>query len=114
MAQRQATFTAYQSAPELEDYTRSLAALTRVLRPRAPAGIVVGNRTMSRVAIPLHLLTLDLLDQLGYTDHEVAPREVPSKTVPFENAPENVPGDVGQTMADEYVIAALSPGEVAP
>lgn len=86
------------------DYYNVLSEMKRVLKTGQPAVIVVANRTISRVSIPTHMITLELCEELGFTSENVLPREIPSKTLPFENAPENVAGETGDLMADENIV----------
>jgi site-specific DNA-methyltransferase (cytosine-N4-specific) len=93
----------------IADYAESLAQMARVCKPGQPTILVVGNRTMSRVSIPLHHITAELAVELGFTHEETVSRTIPSKTLPYANAPENVPGETGEMMADEYIIELTAP-----
>jgi site-specific DNA-methyltransferase (cytosine-N4-specific) len=90
------------------DYFEVMRQVNRVLKPGQPVAWVVANRTMSRVNVPTHLITRELCEQLGY-DHDVTlPREIPTKTLPWSNAPENVPGRTGELMAEENIVVLRS------
>jgi len=76
----------------VRDYYEVMKETAKVLKPGQPSAWVVANRTMSRINIPTHLITRELCEHIGY-EHEVTlPREIPTKTLPWENAPENVSG----------------------
>ena len=91
------------------DYFAAMEQVRRVLRAGQPVAWVVANRTMSRVPIPTHLITRELCEHLGFEHVTTLPREIPSKTLPWANAPENVPGRTGELMAEEYVVVMLAP-----
>lgn len=86
------------------DYFQVLQDVYRVLKPESPVVWVVANRTMSRVQIPTHLITKELCSSIGFTHEVTLPRSIPSKTLPWENAPENETGNKGKLMADENII----------
>ena len=93
----------------VRDYYEVMREVAEILKPGQPAAWVVANRTMSRVNIPTHLITRELCEYLGY-EHEVTlPREIPTKTLPWENAPENVAGTKGDLMANENIVVMKSP-----
>lgn len=93
------------------DYYAVMEQVARVLKPGQPVAWVVANRTMSRVPIPTHLITRELCEYIGF-DHQITlPREIPTKTLPWENAPENVEGKKGKLMADENVVVMTAPEE---
>jgi DNA modification methylase len=91
------------------DYFEVMKQVARILKSGQPVAWVVANRTMSRVTIPTHLITRELCEHLGF-EHEVSlPREIPTKTLPWENAPENVPGLKGDLMAEENIVVMRAP-----
>jgi site-specific DNA-methyltransferase (cytosine-N4-specific) len=91
------------------DFFEAVHQLARVVKPEQPVGIVVGNRTMSRVPVPMHLITEEFLEATGFTVKASEPRSIPSKTLPWENAPKSNTGETGELIADEYVIAGTAP-----
>lgn len=95
----------------VRDYYEVMGEVAEILKPGQPAAWVVANRTMSRINIPTHLITRELCEHLGY-EHEVTlPREIPTKTLPWENAPENVEGTKGDLMANENIVVMRAPSE---
>lgn len=91
------------------DYFEVMKQVKRILRPEQPVAWVVANRTMSRVSIPTHLITKELCESLGFVHDKTLPREIPSKTLPWENAPENITGKKGGTMAKENIVIMKCP-----
>lgn len=93
----------------ISDYAESIIAMARICSEGGPTILVVGNRTMSRTPIPLHHITTELATIVGFTHIETVPRSIPTKTLPYANAPENISGDTGEMMADEYIIHLEAP-----
>lgn len=95
-----------------EDYFAVMKQVGRVVKEGGPVVWVVSNRTMSRQPIPTHLITRELCEHLGFTHIKTVPREIPTKTLPWENAPENEIGNKGALMADENIIVMTAPENV--
>jgi hypothetical protein len=93
----------------VRDYYEVMKEVAKVLKPGQPAVWVVANRTMSRINIPTHLITRELCEHVGYEHDVTLPREIPTKTLPWENAPENVEGTKGDLMANENIVVMRSP-----
>lgn len=93
----------------VRDYYEVMQEVAKILKPGQPAAWVVANRTMSRVNIPTHLITRELCEHLGYEHDVTLPREIPTKTLPWENAPENIEGTKGDLMANENIVVMRSP-----
>lgn len=86
------------------DYFEVMRQVARILRPGQPVAWVVANRTVSRVPIPTHLITRELCARLGFDHLRTIPRDIPNKTMPWKNAPENIPGQTGELMAEEHIV----------
>lgn len=86
------------------DFDCVMRDVYRVLKPGQPVCWVLANRTMSRTPIPSSRITKELSAEIGFTHEVTLPRDIPSKTLPWENAPENVTGEKGKLMADENII----------
>jgi site-specific DNA-methyltransferase (cytosine-N4-specific) len=91
------------------DYYAVIEQVARVLKPGQPVVWVVANRTMSRVNIPTHLITKELCEHLGFEHQQMLAREIPTKTLPLENAPENASGVTGDLMAEESIVMMTAP-----
>jgi DNA modification methylase len=91
------------------DYYAVMKEVAKILKPGQPVAWVVANRTMSRVTIPTHLITRELCEHIGFEHEQTLPREIPTKTLPWENAPENVEDQKGDLMAEENIVVMRSP-----
>jgi hypothetical protein len=86
------------------DYAETLIQISKVIKPGKPVAIVVGNRTVSDIPIPTHLISTELALEFGLQHKHTLPRSIPSKTLPSRNAPEGTQGQTGETIADEYIL----------
>lgn len=93
----------------VRDYYEVMKEVAKILKEGQPVVWVVANRTMSRINIPTHLITRELCEHLGYEYEDTLPREIPTKTLPWENAPENVPDLKGELMANENIVILRAP-----
>ncbi|RDZ64050.1 adenine-specific DNA methylase [Haloferax sp. Atlit-12N] len=91
------------------DYYAVMEQVAEVTKSGQPVAWVVANRTMSRVNIPTHLITRELCEHIGYEFDVNLPREIPNKTLPWENAPENIEGTKGNLMANENIVILRAP-----
>lgn len=91
------------------DYYAVMEQVAKITKTDQPVAWVVANRTMSRVNIPTHLITRELCESLNYEFDVNLPREIPTKTLPWENAPENVEGTKGNLMANENIVILRAP-----
>ncbi len=82
----------------------SLREMCRVLCRGGVAVIVIANRTVRRVRIPTHQIIRELCEKLGMVHIKTIPRRIVRKRLPWKNAPENIPGLVCDTMAEETII----------
>ncbi|MFX0066926.1 MAG: DNA methyltransferase [Candidatus Hermodarchaeota archaeon] len=73
------------------------------------ACFVTGNRTVRRYRIPTHEITREFGIKVGFRHYKTLERSIPTKTMPWENAPSNVIGDKGQTMATEHIVILFKP-----
>lgn len=86
------------------DYDQSLKAMFNKLRLGGHACIVIGNRLMARVRIPTNVITAELGVAIGFTHEATIPRSIPTKRMPWQNAPENVEGFKADTMHNEHIV----------
>lgn len=93
----------------VRDYYAVMTEVAKVLKPGQPAAWIVANRTMSRTTVPTHLITKELCEHIGYKHEVTLPREIPTKTLPWANAPENVEGVTGDLMANENIVILTAP-----
>lgn len=72
--------------------------------------IVIANRTVRRVHIPTHIIIAEMGVEIGFENKiTIIPRNIPTKRLPWENAPENIPGLKGKTMSKENIIIMRKP-----
>jgi site-specific DNA-methyltransferase (cytosine-N4-specific) len=81
-----------------------------VLSPGGRACVVVGNRTVKGVRLETDVILSELLEnECGLVHQETIVRGIPNKVMPLRNSPSNVPGAVGDTMANEYILILKRP-----
>ncbi|MHA1653301.1 MAG: DNA methyltransferase [Candidatus Thorarchaeota archaeon] len=91
------------------DLKESLQSIQRRLRSEGRACIVIGNRMVSRVRIPTDAIVAELGRTVGL-EHEVTiERRIPTKRMPWQNAPENVEGLKADTMHRESIVILVKP-----
>ncbi len=67
--------------------------------------VVIANRTIRRVTVPTHIIITEMGVNAGFEDDvTIIPRNIPTKRLPWENAPENIPGLKGKTMSRENIV----------
>ena len=67
--------------------------------------IVIANRTVRRCLVPTHAIIAEMGVKIGFEkDVTIIPRNIPTKRLPWENAPENIPGLKGKTMNKENIV----------
>jgi len=72
--------------------------------------IVIANRTVRRVQIPTHAIIAEMGVKIGFENNMIIiPRNIPTKRLPWENAPENIPGLKGRTMSKENIVIMKKP-----
>jgi len=73
--------------------------------------IVISNRTVRRILVPTHAIIAEMGVKIGFEDEvTIIPRKIPTKRLPWENAPENIPGLKGKTMSIENIIILRKSG----
>jgi site-specific DNA-methyltransferase (cytosine-N4-specific) len=86
---------------------RNVAA---ALSPGGRACVVVGNRTVKGVRLETDVILSELFEnECGLVHQETIVRGIPNKVMPLRNSPSNVPGQLGDTMANEYVLVLRRP-----
>jgi len=72
--------------------------------------IVIANRTVRRIEIPTHAIIAEMGVEIGFENNVIIiPRDIPSKRLPWKNAPENIPGLKGKTMSKENIVIMRKP-----
>lgn len=95
-------------ANEVESYFadlgKCLVEFSRVLKHNGYACIVIGNRTVSRVKIPTDRIIVEIGKKVGLKHIATFYRNIPTKKIPWTNAPENIQGLKGETIKNESII----------
>jgi len=87
------------------DMDRALERLAKALRKGVSHMVfVIGNRTMRRVRIPTDIILIELSKRYGFKHIKTIYREIPTKRIPWENAPENISGLKSKTINKESII----------
>ncbi len=86
------------------DLNQSLESIHEKLKQGTRACIVIGNRLVSRVRIPTDMIIAELAKELGFTHEKTIYRDIPTKRMPWQNAPENVEGIKADTMHKESIV----------
>lgn len=104
---------AHERAKDVEayfaDFHECLKQIARVLKHGGHACFVVGNRTVKRIRIPTDRIIIELGNSLGLEKIALYYRRIPSKRMPWKNAPENVAGMKSETIANESIIILKKP-----
>ena len=86
-----------------DGFFRSLSNVVATLAQRCKVCLVVGNRRVRGVEIPMDQITCSFLESLGLTFVENAVRRISSKVMPIRNSPSNRTGSTDKTMSHEYI-----------
>jgi len=76
----------------------------RVLDRKGVMAIVIANRSIRRVRVPTHQIVREYGEKLGMKHVRTVLRKITRKRLPWENAPENIPGLKERTMAEEHIV----------
>ncbi|GBC73202.1 hypothetical protein HRbin04_00598 [archaeon HR04] len=87
------------------DVDLCMEQISKVMKQnKSHIAFVVGNRTVRRVKIPCDEILIELGKKYGLKHIATKHRDIPTKTIPWVNAPENVPMLKGETMHKENII----------
>ena len=86
------------------DLGKCIMEFSRVLKPNGHACIVIGNRTVSRVKIPTDRIIVEIGKEFNLEHVKTFYREIPTKKIPWANAPENIAGLKCETIKNESII----------
>ncbi len=65
---------------------------------------VIGNRTMRRIKVPTDEILVEIAKKYGFKHEKTIYRRIPTKRIPWENAPENISGMKSKTINSESII----------
>ena len=86
------------------DLDRCLGQIASRMALNSHACFVVANRTVRRVTVPTDVILTELGKKHGFNVKDVVYRDIPNKTMPSKNAPENVTNSAGNTMTRETIL----------
>jgi site-specific DNA-adenine methylase len=87
------------------DMDTALQKLGKALKKgRSYMVFVIGNRTVRRVPILTDMILVEMAKKHGFEHIKTVYRRIPTKRIPWKNAPENMPGLKGETISQEAII----------
>lgn len=87
-----------------EDYSRSIANVSNVIKKSGYACYVVGNRRVKDITLPTDEITKCLFQEHGFKYQNTFIRNIPNKRMPSKNSPTNETGKKATTMNNEYIV----------
>ncbi|MGC8949634.1 MAG: DNA methyltransferase, partial [Thermoprotei archaeon] len=82
-----------------------LLKLSKALKEgRSHMTFVIGNRIMRRIRIPTDKILIEMAEKHGFKHERTFYRRIPTKRIPWKNAPENIPGAKSETISSEAII----------
>ncbi|MCI0531788.1 MAG: site-specific DNA-methyltransferase [candidate division Zixibacteria bacterium] len=85
------------------DFYECLKEVNRLLKRKAIACFIVGNRMVKGYRIPTDEIFVELFEK-DFDHLETVVRNIPSKTMPLQNSPTNLKGVVSDTMHKENIV----------
>ena len=86
------------------DLGKCIEEFSRVLKLNGHACIVIGNRTVRRVRIPTDKIIVEIGREFNFEHITTFYRDIPTKKIPWANAPENIAGLKCETISKESII----------
>lgn len=86
------------------DYAKSIANISTVIKSNGYACYVVGNRRVKDTILPTDEITKFLFERYGFKHKNTFIRNIPSKRMPSKNSPTNEVGKKATTMNNEYIV----------
>lgn len=87
------------------DIDKCMAEIAKALKKgQSHCCFVLGNRTVRRVQLQTDKILIEIGKKYGYQHLVTKYREIPTKTIPWVNAPENIAGKVVETMNKETIV----------
>lgn len=87
-----------------EDYSKSIANVSNVIKKNGYACYVVGNRRVKDTILPTDEITKCLFRECGFEYKNTFIRNIPNKRMPSKNSPTNETGKKATTMNNEYIV----------
>jgi len=86
------------------DFYKVVDVLNKLTKDNATICMVVGNRTVKKVNIPMDIILSELFEYMDFMHLKTIVRAIPSKRLPKKSSPSNKKGDVVNTMNYEYIV----------
>ncbi len=87
-----------------DDYNRSIANVSEIIKKKGYACYVVGNRRVKDTTLPTDEITKNLFQEYGFIHKNTFIRNIPNKRMPSKNSPTNKTGQKSTTMNNEYIV----------
>lgn len=87
-----------------EDYGKSIANISNLIKKNGYACYVVGNRRVKDTILPTDEITKCLFQEYGFEYKNTFVRNIPNKRMPSKNSPTNEVGKKATTMNNEYIV----------
>ena len=85
-------------------YYKALRNTVGHLRKGGTICLVVGNRRVKGIQVPLDQITAAYLESMGMTFNTILARTIHNKVMPSRNSPVNVRGVTSETMSKEFIV----------
>lgn len=86
------------------DMDKALSKLSEALKRDGYMVFVIGNRTVRRIKVPTDKILIELARKYGFKHDKTIYRKIPTKRLPWKNAPENIRGEKSETISSESII----------
>ena len=87
-----------------DGYRNVLHNIAERLLPKGTICLVVGNRTVAGIQIPLDQITAELCQSFGLDFVAILNRQITNKVMPLANSPSNKVGRRSKTMTEEHIV----------
>ena len=87
-------------------YFKALQNVVNSLNEGGRVCLIVGNRTVCGIQIPMDQITAEFLTSLGLVVRSITGRSIHNKVMPHSNSPSNRKGKSGPTMNREFIVFA--------
>ncbi len=86
------------------DFNKTVDEIDRVTKENARICMVVGNRTVKKIKVPMDIIIAELFEERDFSHIKTIVRQIPSKRLPKRSSPPNVKGDSVSTINSECIV----------
>jgi len=86
------------------DYYKSIKNISNVIKNGGYTCYVVGNRKVKNTTLPTDEITKSFFERFGFNHIKTITRNIMNKRMPSKNSPDNIKGNVNDTMNKEYIV----------